>query len=98
MDSGPLASPAGAMPIGLLRRQLAGLSFLTPDELKAIDTSNQSTLASLVSAVGALAIAFLCFIVVLRLVVRRRTTGRLFIDDGEDSTVCVGWGCQCYAG
>src|SRR6187549_2761714 len=76
MQSSPL-SPASA---GLMRRQTGGFD-LTPEQLAQIDFDNKTDLRPLVLAVSGVVIALLMTIVPLRLVVRKRWTGQLFLDD-----------------
>ncbi len=66
---------------GAFRRQ-AGFPILTPDELGQIDLGNKSSLNRVVWIVCPVVISLVSVVVALRLIVRRRTTGRLFLDDG----------------
>ncbi len=68
------------------RRQAGGgggFPALTPDELSQIDIDDKSSLEIMVKVVCIVVISLVGATVLLRLVVRRKRTGRFFLDDCE---------------
>ncbi|CAK7211541.1 hypothetical protein SCUCBS95973_001150 [Sporothrix curviconia] len=66
---------------GIATRDTLYTTNLTPAELAQLDLSNKTSLETLVTAVSAIAMALITSIVVLRLMVRRYSVGRFFLDD-----------------
>jgi hypothetical protein len=66
---------------GLQRREGPGFALITPEQLSQIDFSQKSDISNIVLIVSGIVIALLGTVVPLRLWIRKRVTGRWFLDD-----------------
>lgn len=73
--------PSLAVATAILHRRGFYTTNITPNELSQLDTSDKSSLKMLVTVVSAVAMALITSTVVLRLMVRRHSVGRFFLDD-----------------